>query len=208
MTDLLTRLFKNYWILSVFCIVLGLALIVDPEFFSQSISWVVGGLFAAYGVVYLIKYFIDSGENNFGFDLVRGIVLVAIGVFLIVRREFIPNVIAIVTGFYMLVSSIVSLQNNLRVKKAGFDGWQAGVVFSLITLAGGCVLIFNPLMGQKIAMTLLGAALLVTGISNTAGCFRASRKLKKIRKMAGSGELVRYEGSRRSGSGKDDYIDI
>ncbi len=208
MGGFISKIFRNYWVLSVFCIVMGLALIIDPEFFSQSISWVVGGLFSAYGVVYLVKYFLSADEENFGFDLVRGIILIAIGVFLIVRREFIPNVIAIVTGFYMLVSSVVSLQSNLKVRRAGVDGWQLGVFLSLVTLLGGGVLLFNPLMGRKIVMTVLGIALFVTGISNTVSCFRATRKLNKLRRAAESRELAIYEGSRRNRRDNDDFIDV
>ena len=107
MSDRLGKLFRNYWVLSVFCIVLGAALIADPHFFTRSISWLIGGLFAAYGVVYLIKYFINSAENNFGSDLVKGVILIAIGVFIIVRWEFIPNVIAISMGFYMLICIVI-----------------------------------------------------------------------------------------------------
>lgn len=208
MSDRLGKLFRNYWVLSVFCIVLGAALIADPHFFTRSISWLIGGLFAAYGVVYLIKYFINSAENNFGSDLVKGVILIAIGVFIIVRWEFIPNVIAISMGFYMLISSVVSLQNNLRIKSAGYDGWQGGVVFSLITLAAGGVLIFNPLMSISFAMTLLGIALAVSGTANIISCFRAARKLNKIRRAVEKGEIAVYKGSRRNSSDNDDYIDI
>ena len=202
----LSKLFRNYWILSVFCMVLGAALIADPHFFTKSISWVIGGLFAAYGIVFLIKYFINSAQENFGADLVKGVILIAIGVFIIVRWEFIPNVIAIFTGFYMLISSVISLQSNLRVKKAGIDGWQTGALFSALTLAAGCVLIFNPLMGVSFAMTVLGVALLVSGIANVISCFGASRRLNKIMKSGKSGEIVVYGENRRSND--DDFIDI
>ncbi|MBR2304926.1 MAG: DUF308 domain-containing protein [Ruminococcus sp.] len=201
----LSKLFRNYWILSVFCIVLGAALIVDPHFFTKSISWVIGGLFAAYGIVYLVKYFINSAQDSFGADLVKGVILIAIGVFIIVRWEFIPNVIAIFTGFYMLISSVISLQSNLRVKKAGMDGWQTATLFSVLTLAAGCVLIFNPLMGVSFAMTVLGAALLISGIANLISCFSVSRKLGHLKKSAKSGELAVYRGGN---SDDDDYIDI
>ena len=111
-------------------------------------------------------------------------------------------------GFYMLISSVVSLQNNLRIKSAGYDGWQGGVVFSLITLAAGGVLIFNPLMSISFAMTMLGIALAVSGTANIISCFRAARKLNKIRRAVEKGEIAVYKGSRRNSSDNDDYIDI
>ena len=49
-------LFKNFWILSVFCIVLGIALILDPGFFSDTIGYIIAGLLVCYGAVMLIIY--------------------------------------------------------------------------------------------------------------------------------------------------------
>ena len=61
--EYIKKVFRNYWVLSVFCVVLGIALIINPQFFTNAIGYVVGGLFAGYGVIELIKYFAKANEN-------------------------------------------------------------------------------------------------------------------------------------------------
>ncbi|MDR3947277.1 MAG: DUF308 domain-containing protein, partial [Ruminococcus sp.] len=55
--EYIKKVFRSYWILSIFCVVLGIALIIDPHFFTAAIGFVIGGLFTAFGAVAVIKYF-------------------------------------------------------------------------------------------------------------------------------------------------------
>lgn len=197
--DFIKKLFKNYWILSLFCIVLGIALIADPGFFTKAIGYAIGGLIAAYGVVELIKYFAKGGENReYSFCLVRGILLCAIGAFIVIKPDFIPKVIAIFCGFYMLISGIVNIQDSLNLRRANVDNWAVSCIPAVITTVVGIILLFDPMIGADAAMIVMGAALLISGITNIFGCFTATRKLKKVSKLIKSGRK----------SDNDDYIDI
>ena len=73
--EYLKKLFRNYWVLSIFCIVLGIALIIKPGFFTDAICYVIGGLFAAFGAADLIRYFAkDRADAAYSSGLVRGII--------------------------------------------------------------------------------------------------------------------------------------
>lgn len=198
------NIFKNFWILSVFCIVLGVALIADPGFFSKTIGYIIAGLLTCYGVVMLIIYFTKSSEGFFenGAKLVGGLLLCAAGVFVFIQPDIISKVVAIVSGMYMLINGIVNLQGTLKMRKAGYPDWKTTGIPALITLCVGILLVLNPMMSFGFAMRLLGICLFVAGLINLIDCAIISHRLGKISR-SDSTELAL-----RNGSDSTDIIDI
>ncbi|MBR7009081.1 MAG: DUF308 domain-containing protein [Ruminococcus sp.] len=200
------NIFKNFWILSVLCIVLGIALIADPDFFTDTIGYVIAGLLVCYGAVMLIIYFTHSsgGMMDNGAKLVGGLLLCAAGVFVFIQPDIIAKVVAIVCGMYMLINGIVNLQGTLKMRKAGYPDWKTTGVPALITLGVGIVLVLNPMTPVKIAMTVLGIALLVSGLVNVIDCAVINHRLSKIARSSDSTELAVRDKDRDS----TDIIDI
>lgn len=200
--DYIKKVFKNFWLLSIFCIVIGLALIVDPGFFTDTIGRVIGGLFAAYGIVDLIGYFVS--DDRFATGLVKGILMTAAGVFILIRPDFIPKVLAIICGLYMTISGIINIEDSINLKKIGVKSWKSGLIPAIITTAAGIMLLINPMLLPNLTMVVLGIALLISGISNIWGCGMAGKKLKKYDKLNKKGKLEKYKKT----DGDDEYIDI
>ena len=200
------NIFKNFWILSVFCIVLGIALIADPGFFTKTIGYIIAGLLVCYGAVMLIIYFTKSSEGFFenGPKLVGGLLLCAAGVFVFIQPDIISKVVAIVCGMYMLINGIVNLQGTLKMRKAGFSDWKTTGVPALITLGVGILLVLNPMMSVSFAMTLLGICLFVAGLINLIDCSIIAHRLSKVSKNSDSAELAVRDGKDES----TDIIDI
>ena len=192
------KIFSNYLVLSAVCVVLGVALVADHRFFSRAISYTIGGLSIAVGVEEIIRY-VTKGESKRDFVscLFRGIVLCAIGLFLVLNPDFIFKVIAIFLGIYMLVSGALGLMNSKDISKNA-DGWKVPLIFSALTAVAGLVILFNPMLPADIMFVALGIFLIVAGVSNLVGSFTASRKLKMIK-------LTLDEAAGEEGK---DYIDI
>lgn len=199
-------IFKNFWILSIFCVVLGIALIADPGFFTDTIGYIIAGLLCCYGAVMLVIYFTKSSEgfSEQGSKLVGGLLLCAAGIFVFIQPDIIAKVVAIVSGMYMLINGIVNLQGTLKMRKAGYPDWKTTGVPAIITLAVGIMLVLNPMMSMSVAMTILGICLLVAGLINLIDCAVISHRLSKIAKSSSSTELA-VRGSREEST---DIIDI
>ena len=75
MIEYIKKAFRNYWLLSVFCVVVGIALIVNPQFFTSAIGYAVGGFFGIYGILKIVTYFVKKEE--YSTNLVTGIILTA-----------------------------------------------------------------------------------------------------------------------------------
>ena len=180
MIEYIKKAFRNYWLLSVFCVVVGIALIVNPQFFTSAIGYAVGGFFGIYGILKIVTYFVKKEE--YSTNLVTGIILTAAGIFLIFRPDFIPKTIAVIFGRYMIFSGIVSIQDSLNLKNSGIDNWQVSCISAVVTTIVGIILVFNPLAPVNIAFMLLGICLVVSGVSNIIGCSTAGSKLRKFEK--------------------------
>lgn len=201
------NIFKNFWILSVFCIVLGIALIADPGFFTKTIGYIIAGLLVCYGAVMLIIYFTKSSTEGFfdnGPKLVGGLLLCAAGVFVFIQPDIISKVVAIVCGMYMLINGIVNLQGTLKMRKAGFTDWKTTGVPAIITMGVGILLVLNPMMSVSFAMTLLGICLFAAGLINLIDCSIIAHRLNKISKNSDSTALAVRDGRNDS----TDIIDI
>ena len=201
------NIFKNFWILSVFCIVLGIALVFDPGLFADTGGYFVAGLLCCYGAVMLSIYFSNSGTESFfdhGAKLVGGLLLCAAGIFVFIQPDIIAKVVAIVCGLYMLINGIVNLQGTLKMRKAGYPDWKTIGVPALITLGVGVLLVLNPMMSFGFALRLLGICLFVSGMINLINCAMISHRLSKISKNSESTELA----LRDKDSDSTDIIDI
>lgn len=198
-------IFKNFWLLSVFCIVLGIALIFDPGFFTDTIGYIIAGLLVCYGAVMLIIYFTKSSEGLFdhGAKLVAGLLLCAAGVFVFIQPDIIAKVVAIVSGMYMLINGIVNLQGTLKMRKAGYPEWKTTGVPAMITMGVGILLVLNPMMSFGWAMRLLGICLFAAGLVNLIDCAIIAHRVNRISK-SDSTELAIRDGR----SDSTDIIDI
>lgn len=178
----LKKIFANYILLSAICVLLGAALVAKPSFFSHAISYTIGGLAIATGIEEIVRYIVKGEDRrDFVSCLFRGIVLCALGLFLVLNPDFIFKVIAISLGIYMLISGTLGLMNTKDISKSA-DGWKVPLIFSGITALAGIVILFNPMLPSDIMFMVLGIMLIVSGVSNLVGSFSTGRKLKMIKK--------------------------
>lgn len=184
----LKKIFGNYLLLSAICIILGAALIASPESLVKVISYTIGGISLAVAALEIARFLLSKNSSDEDSDspgvflLVRGLVLAAIGIFLIVKPDFLAQVFSFAFGLYMLVSGGVSLYESLRIKKQVNDGWQMTCALSLITVIGGIVIIVTPMLLTDIMITMLGILLVVTGVSNLIGTVVGKSKIEGLLK--------------------------
>lgn len=187
----LKKILGNYLLLSAVCIILGAALIASPSTLINVISYTIGGLSLAVAAIEIGRFLMSrnapSGENDTdspgGFVLVRGIILAVIGVFLILKPDFLAQVFAFSFGLYMLASGGISLYDSLRIKKQDESGWQMACALATVTVIGGIIILMNPMLPANIMITVLGILLVVTGVSNLIGSVVGKNKLETLLKL-------------------------
>ena len=63
----------------------------------------------------------------------------------------------------IIVDSILRLQIALNLRLAGIKNWLILLVASLVTLAFGILLLFNPFTAIKVATIIAGVSLVIDG---------------------------------------------
>ncbi len=182
MVQTLRKMFKNYLVVCLLSIALGIALVIEPTFLTKLVSYILGGVSLGFGVYYIVMYFIKNHEGMV-FLMIKGLILAVIGVFLFVRPDFIPRMISTAFGIYMLVNGIIGLTNATEIKRSGDSEWQFPMISAGVTFVLGFIIFINPMLPVKAAMMVLGICLIISGASNLFSAFTSRSKLKELEKQ-------------------------
>ena len=157
----------GYIIISVLLCVMGIVLIVVPNFSALLLCRIGGLLLILFGFVKIIGYCSkDVYRLAFQYDLAFGILLIALGVILIFRSEIMVNVICIFLGIFILADALLKIQISIDAKTFGIRQWWLILSVALLTVVIGVLLVFRTSGSVRALMVLLGISLLADGIMN------------------------------------------
>ena len=151
--------------IAVLCVLFGLALIIWPEQARQYICYALGALLLAFGAFAVISYFAQKTLlTGTQFTLALGVISALLGVFLLLRSDIIVAAFAMIIGIAVIVDSVARLQIALNLKRAVGTHLTPMLICSLVTLAFGALLLFNPFKAVNAANITAGVALCVDGL--------------------------------------------
>lgn len=179
MEKLMKKFFRSSLITSLFLIALGLLLIFQSDAVIYSISYVIGGILIALGVVAIIKFI--QGTNNeqkAELDIVYGIVSVILGIVVIKNPEAIASIIPAILGISIVISSATKLQYAFELRANGNNLWKTTMVISIISTLCGIVLLFNPFKALTSFTQVVGIFILVYAVLDMISTFTIKRNVK------------------------------
>lgn len=158
-------------VLSVLYFVLGLALLAAP---AAILPWVCAGfglLIALTGARNLWRYSRNK-EKGLGawFTLAGGIVTLALGLFALLRPDFVQWVLPVVFGVFLLVDGAAREQSAWQLVRRKGRRWWVLLLLGFVTGIAGILLILQPFSDWPVdSIWLSGLLLIVEGVLN-AGC--------------------------------------
>ena len=156
---------RNSLILSsLLYIVLGLVLLVMPELSLGFACLLIGGAVVIYGVVRLAAY-LRGGPAADKLDLVRGVLLILLGLFLLIWIRFLLAFLPVVLGIYILIDSFGSLKRSLDMKALGFGRWWVSFLVAAALAICGLVMVLNPLGTIESLVMFIGLGFLIDGVT-------------------------------------------
>ncbi len=168
---------KTLLVTSAVYIVIGLLLIIWPDVARQIVIYAIGAAALLYGGYRIVDFFMRkehlSGTVQIGVAL--GIACVLLGLFLVVKANTVVALLAAIIGVAVIVDSVLRLQIALNFRHAGLKNWLVLLITSLVTLAFGILLLFNPFTAVKVATVIAGISLLVDGAFTLWGVLQADR---------------------------------
>jgi uncharacterized membrane protein HdeD (DUF308 family) len=132
----------------------------------------------------------------FWVTLVRGILAITLGLALLIQPVKVHSFLITSMGMFWLVSGVMSIRWGLSGRRARGMPLLAGVVGVLAGLAAMSRRfdLLDGVVSDTLAITVLGAAILLTGLMHVFGGFRtgedATRQLSRLSVLLGLFEVV------------------
>ncbi len=140
---------------------IGIFIIVKPDLAVKIVSYILGGIFIAIGIVKIVDYYISKGKYDFyNYDLVYGIIAIIIGLVTIFCNNLIGSMFRIVIAIWIIYSGIMRLSLSLKLQAVGINLWSISLVLSVLMIIAGIYVFFQ----SKALILTIGIIMLVYSI--------------------------------------------
>lgn len=181
---------KSFCLLSVAYIVLGLVLLIWPDLSQKTFCYVFGVGMIIFGGAHIILYFTrDKFESVLQMDMVAGIVGIATGAYILLKMEYVMDIIPFLLGIVALLGAAVKVQNAFDLRRLREEKWYAMLLLAFVLLIFGGLLVANPFDEAKnVIERIIGISLISDGIGNLVGIFWVAIAFKRLNKIAAGKE--------------------
>ena len=173
-------------------VLLGILLLLWPARALKLAAYAAGIVIMGGGITSTLSYFRNKKRPlSSGVNLVFGIVVILVGVWIFMNPEDFASIIPTAVGYLITFSGIINLLETFTLSRAHYRKWWVSLLAAVLTIMMGLVLV-NHAFGIAATMVRIGgAALLFNGISDLW-----------INKRVDQYTNIGRKGSRKSASGK------
>ena len=147
---------------SLILLVLGLLLFFKSSATLIAISYLIGGILIALGIIAIISFLCNKTKDIFKqLNIVYGIVSIISGSFLVSIPEAIGSAIPIVVGIVVIISSSFKIQQALILKNMNSKYFLPSLCMAIICLLCGVVILFNPFASAVVVTKIIGLFMII-----------------------------------------------
>lgn len=152
----------NGIILYVCMFIVGICLLVWADKVTNFVSILLGSLAILYGIGIFVSYF-KNNYRSFSDNLyfVYSIVIAILGFVMVFRVDFLKELISFIIGIYIILSSVLQLQEIYNVKKRVNANMKSSVVLSCIGIFVGLLCIVGKFIIQDAIVSFIGIMLII-----------------------------------------------
>lgn len=205
MGEKINNVLKGEIISSVFYILLGLCLILIPTQTVDVICKVVFGLILIGVGIYHIYIYIRGKATATIMDLLSGVVVFVLGVFLFMTPSIVIKLLPWMLSAFVLVDSLWKFKGAFLLKKGGHGAWSVLLIGSLVFIALGIVMLFGRFPKIMTLLIFSGWVLVCDGAADIVFFIIMKLGLRKIAKKA---EAEKEEAGADSSEDVDDKVDM
>ena len=168
---------------SIVYIIVGLIMLLNPDFISDAVNYIIGVLVIIYGVIYSISIYQKRETEMYGkFDLLAGILCISFGLFLILNPDILVSLIPFCTGVILFMDAISFIVNSFALKKLGFRSWILNLIVGIIFLGFSLFIIIKAKEITFLLIRFIGGFLIVDALLDFFTVLRFKKREKKIEK--------------------------
>lgn len=182
MEQLLKRVKTNVVISSILCVILGLVLVFWPGLSIRIVCTAVGVVLIVTGITRMIDYFaVRDGSMYSQINLIFGIVLVVVGVWISVKPDKVLAIIPIIVGIVIVIHGLQNIKQAMELWRDKYAKWWVACILGVLTVGLGVLLICRPFTAIDTVVMLIGFFLIYDGISNIWIVSRIYKNAKILR---------------------------
>ena len=157
---------KNYIVDAILLIALGLVMLIWPQWSLKIIfTWVGIGLIVTGLIKGLIYYTKKEKKERSVPDLLVGCLQLAVGIFAVVKAEFLASHFPIVAAILLAYGAIVMIVRAVRMKDGDQNRFKLSLILGIVTLVLAVIVFVHPALLANLMMQTAGIAMIVEGVS-------------------------------------------
>ena len=167
MEGLLKKIKANMIVSSLLCVLLGLVLVLRPELSVRIVCTAVGIVLILSGVTRIIDWFCARDGSMYAqMNLIFGIILVVVGVWIVVKPDKVLAIIPIIVGIVIGMHGLNNLKQAIELWRDKYDKWWVAFILGALTVGLGVLLICRPFAAIDTVVMLIGFFMIYDGLSN------------------------------------------
>ena len=143
----------------------GVLLILFPSTSARTLSYAAGGVFAVWGLIVMVLFFLRQSGNPDGFA--QGLFQMALGLFMVFRPELIGAIVPYMLAFVMLLGCCRQLQAAVRMRQAGSDKAVIAAILGAAETVLALLLIAQAFGTGKAAYIIQGVGFAMVAATDT-----------------------------------------
>ena len=174
--DSLKKVFRSSIVSSLILMILGILLFFQSEFTIMVIAYVIGAILIAIGSLAIVKFVqnINNKQKN-ELDIVYGILVIK-------NHQTIASIIPFVIGVSIIINSSTKLQFAFELKAKENPQWKMTMLTSIISVACGVILLFNPFKGAILITQVVGGFIILYAILDIISTITIKKNVEAIHK--------------------------
>lgn len=182
METILKKIKANVLISALLCIALGIVLVVWPGMSVKIVCRAIGVVLVINGLIRLLNFVFRKDGSLFSqMNLILGVVIALIGIWIFSRPDTIIALVPILVGVIIVIHGINNLEQAVSLFQSKYDKWWVALVLGLITVGFGVLLIFRPFEAVDTLIMFIGLFLIYDGVSDIWIISRVSRTAKQLK---------------------------
>lgn len=182
METILKKIKANVLISALLCIALGIVLVVWPGMSVKIVCRAIGAVLVINGLIRLLNFVFRKDGSLFSqMNLILGVVIALIGIWIFSRPDTIIALVPILVGVIIVIHGINNLEQAVSLFQSKYDKWWVALVLGLITVGFGVLLIFRPFEAVDTLIMFIGLFLIYDGVSDIWIISRVSRTAKQLK---------------------------
>lgn len=172
---------RSWWLILLFGVlstVFGLTAIFDPVSAGAGITWAIGILAIAEGVLTLFAAFGKNAPLSRGWMIFYAAVSLLFGVLAVVNPVSMAATLVTVTGVWFIVAGVMRIVWAVRIRKEIDNEWML-ILVGLLGAVIGLGMLLAPIAGLIVAVVWIGVGALLYGVLQMVVAF----KIRKLSRM-------------------------